>query len=381
MNIYELFDFSPSHGFLPETPTLTHIRHPYDIYLSIANKLPELVRTHKIKKVIDELPLIEILDDTSCKEYQMLYSMLTIIQSGYIWHLGEGNHYHQIPKQLTIPLHHISTYFGLPPLVTHAALDLYNWRLINPDGKFELENLTSVFMITGDKSESHFYLTMVAIEYEGRIILNAIISLITGKNNLTNVLQEISITISKIIEIMNKMRTGCDPTFFFNKLRIFLTGWTNETLFPNGMNLENVESNARLSGGSAAQSSIIQVLDIFLGVTHSHPFLNKMRDYMPIKHRQFLIWLETCPRCPSLIHNDETKNLYNECVTKLSLLRSIHMGFIHTYIFSQSTNSKSAISSEGTGGTFLGNANSTTDDGLVKMLKEFRTETDGAKII
>jgi hypothetical protein len=56
------------------------------------------------------------------------------------------------------------------------------------------------------------------------------------------------------------------------------------------------------------------------------------------------------------------------------------MGFIHTYIFTQSkNNSKSAIANEGTGGTLLGNHHK--GDELIKMLKDFRIETDDAKII
>uniref|UniRef100_A0A6C0C9H6 Indoleamine 2,3-dioxygenase n=1 Tax=viral metagenome TaxID=1070528 RepID=A0A6C0C9H6_9ZZZZ len=379
MNIYELFDLSPTHGFLSKNPTPKSIRPPYDIYMRIANQLPELVRTREIQKVIGDLPLIKILEDTSIEEYRTLYSMLTVIQAGYIWYLGEGNHHRQIPKQLAVPLHHVSKYLGLPPLATHAALDLYNWQLIDPNGKFELENLTNAFTITGDKSESHFYLVMVAIEYIGSDILNAIILLISGQTNITDALQKISKSITRIIDIMNKLRAGCDPKFFYDVLRIFLTGWTNEILFPNGMDLEDVESHVRWSGGSAAQSSIIQVLDIFFGIKHAHPFLNKMREYMPTKHRQFLTWLESSPECPSLIHDNETTNLYNECITKLSLLRSIHMGFIHTYIFNQSSDSRSAIANEGTGGTPLGNQNPGNE--LIKMLKDFRIETDDAKII
>jgi len=382
-NIREIFGISKTHGFLSETPTPQSIRKPYDVFFNIATNLSELIKNHQIQNLVDNLPLINIDSTTTHEEHGMLYSMLCLIQAGYIWHNGEGWHNKAVPKQIAIPLNQVSNYFGIPPLLTHLAVDLVNWRKIDPTGPFDLENVTTPITVTADPSESHFYKVMIVIEYYGANILNAIIDLMYGKISVVDALETIDETLNKFIETIEQMRKGCDPDFFYNTLRIFLTGWTNETLFPEGMTLEGIDTNVKWSGGSAAQSSIIQVLDIFLGVTHQNGFLKEMRNYMPSKHREFLTWLEAQPNCRVFL-TDQSKDLYNQCIGKLSKFRSIHMGLIHTYILSKAATSKSAIAKEGTGGTELAKSNNAceqpSESGLVVMLKEFRKETDDQKI-
>lgn len=383
-NIRSVFGISKTHGFLSGTPTPDSIRPEYDAFLNIASNLPELIKNHQIQYIVDNLPLITIDSSTTHEEYQLLYSMLCLIQAGYIWHNGEGWHNQSVPASIAVPLNAVSQYFGIPPLLTHLAVDLVNWRLIDPKGEFSLENVTTPVTVTGNPSESHFYKVMIVIEYLGTEILNSIIGLLCGQVSVKENLKLIDETMDKFIVTIQQMRRGCDPDFFYNTLRIFLTGWTNETLFPNGMTLEGVSDNVRFSGGSAAQSSIIQVLDIWLGVTHSNGFLKEMRNYMPKKHREFLSWLEQQPNCRQFLLAEGTTDLYNKCIEKLSKFRSNHMGLIHTYILSKAASSTSAIAKEGTGGTELAksdaNTESETESGLVCMLRGFREETDIKRI-
>jgi len=391
-SINERFDLSDTHGFLPENQTPSQMRPPYNVLLTVCNKLPELIRTHEIETVVNELEMIEIDPATTHAEYQTLYTILCLIQAGYIWHRGETIHADSVPKQISWPLHLVSKYLDIAPILTHGAVDLYNWQLIDPNKPFELENIRSVFTLTGDKSESHFYLVMVAIEHEGRPILNEIIRLNLLKNTsdadqITKSMQIISTQLDTINQIMKKMYGGCDSDFFYNQLRIFLTGWTNEKLFPNGMELENVGTNIRYGGGSAAQSSLIQVIDAFFGVKHQNGFLASMREYMPAKHREFINWVESQSNCTSLLINDQIKQMHSECLEKLVKFRTIHMGFIRHYILNEADkneklNKQSVLSVEGTGGTELGSkteSDSTEESGLSKMLQGFITDTTNAK--
>jgi len=111
------------------------------------------------------------------------------------------------------------------------------------------------------------------------------------------------------------MREGCHPFIFYHRVRPFLSGWKHNPTLPHGIIYEGV-SNTRYQcyGGSAAQSSLIPLLDIGLGISHdsirSKDFLLAMRDYMVKSHREFLTYLEvsepiftTCDEISLFIHS------------------------------------------------------------------------------
>lgn len=63
----------------------------------------------------------------------------------------------------------------------------------------------------------------------------------------------------------------CDPYVFYKKLRQILSGWNNNPVVPDGIIYEGVSDEPKkYNGGSAAQSSTIQAIDIALGIRH-HP--------------------------------------------------------------------------------------------------------------
>lgn len=343
-------------GFLPLNPTPSTIRPPYNAFMNIANDLPKLIESHTIKQVVLNLELIEIDNKTTHEEYQTLYCMLTLIQAAYIWHNGEDNHETLVPKQISLPLKTVSEYLGIAPILTHASIDLYNWQYINPCEGMSLDNLKSAFTITGTKTESWFCLIMVYIEYLGRDIISSIVS-----GNINESLLKLSTQLDLIIATLDRMYEHCDPDIFFNILRKYLTGWTNNILFPNGMLLEGIGIK-RFAGGSAGQSSLIQLFDIFLGITHQNTFNIEMRPYMPKGHRQLLIDIETKFNIKDHL-NDSNLELFYTCINKLSKFRSHHIGLVQRYILNKSKST--VMSTEGTGGS-----------NLMGLLKGYRIETE-----
>jgi indoleamine 2,3-dioxygenase len=401
-----------SNGFLPASQTPFEIRELYSPWMMIANNLSVLIASHTIKTMVDNLPFIMIDDLTTFAEFQTIYSMLCLIQAGYIWHNGEINHEHKVPAQIAVPLSIASSRLGIAPILTHGAIDLYNCRIKDPSAPPSLDNLESAFSLTGTESESWFCLDMVAIEFEGAKTIRAILEIqelykLGGPNDQTippgeisaaieTRLQLVSDTIDTITKILSRMYEKCDPDTFYGVLRKFLNGWTDEKTFPNGMELEGVGSGIRYAGGSAAQSSIIQVYDIFFGVTHKNGFLKEMRNYMPGLHRDFLTYLESAPTMDviSKVYPDVIP-IYNNCLSNLSMFRSKHMGLIHVYILNVakkiSVETQTPLAIKGTGGTVLvaepvivpGDSVAPppeAEHGLLKMLKSFRTETDDKKI-
>ena len=375
-DIYNQFDISSKYGFLMEPNVKYSIRKPYDKILEICEKLPYLIKSHEIQNVIDDMEIIIIDDETTDVEYKMLYSMLCLIQSGYIWHNGEGKHNKKVPRQIVIPLHKVSEYLGIQYIITHYAIDCYNWKIIDETKPITLDNVKSIFTITSNKSEIGFCMVAVVIEYYGKNILDEIIRLNILDLNESEILESF-IVISNMLtifnETMDKMYEVCDPDFFYGELRIFLAGWTNKVLFPEGMELEGINYNVAIEGASAGQSAIIHVLDTFFCINHKGNFHNSMRKFMPKKHADFIIWVSQNKVAKDFVLNDGIKNIYNECIDKLGKFRSIHLGFIKQYIIDtkQKAKYKSAISEEGSGGT----------NNIIFTLKEFKNETLNAMII
>lgn len=105
------------------------------------------------------------------------------------------------------------------------------------------------------------------------------------------------------------------------------------------------DKHLQYSGGSAAQSSIIAALDLYLGIDHrghaSYPFLKLMRAYMPKGHRSFLDDLEfdmqkcreSSIRAYALQHPEsEVAQGYDACISELGLFRSQHLGIVSSYV-------------------------------------------------
>ena len=138
---------------------------------------------------------------------------------------------------------------------------------------------------------------------------------------------------------------------------------------------EGVDSEPlKYHGGSAAQSSIIYVFDIIIGAEHSGEqaeFITAMRDYMPRKHRDFLIKLQAMPSIRDYCNKSADKEVigaFNGLVDALVSFRRRHHGLIQTYII-QHIAQHSVEGVRGTGGAKL-----------VKFLKSVIEDTEALKI-
>lgn len=176
------------------------------------------------------------------------------------------------------------------------------------------------------------------------------------------------------------MYLSCNPNVFYNILRKYLNGWGSKEcglIFENNENKENNQNNQKVKyhGGSAAQSSLIQLFDIIFGIKHKSKitsYLQEMRDYMPAEHREFLTKIESDMEINSLnkyvidSNDEDLTNIYNKCIEMMEIFRSKHMGLVHTYILKMAPEDNKV---EGTGGTQL-----------ISFLKTSKKETTDTKV-
>ncbi|KAK4942099.1 hypothetical protein LTR10_018135 [Elasticomyces elasticus] len=167
-------------------------------------------------------------------------------------------------------------------------------------------------------------------------------------------LQSITAGTYDLGRLLERMHEQCDPQVFYHNIRPFLAGSKGMASagLPRGVFYDEGNGKGEWrqhSGGSNAQSSLIQLLDIFLEVDHHatgdrsddtvskpNPFMQEMRKYMPGVHRDFLSQVEQLSNIKEYMGrqttSDEVRDAYNQAVTALVNLRDIHIRIVTRYI-------------------------------------------------
>lgn len=141
------------------------------------------------------------------------------------------------------------------------------------------DSLSLVTSFTGTRDEEWFIVISVAIEAKGGNLVSLMLDAIAAATahdipRLTILLRKFSEGLRDLNTLLKRMYEKCRPTVFFHVLRPFLAGSKNMAAagLPDGVFYDVGEGQGewhQYSGGSNAQSALIQTFDIFLGVNHS----------------------------------------------------------------------------------------------------------------
>ena len=230
-------------------------------------------------------------------------------------------------------------------------------------------------------------------------------------HRMTEYLHQLTIVIRHMRLILLDIKKKCSPEVFYHQIRPWLRGedsqsgrkWIFEGIEQDPSLVEPVE----LSGSSAGQSSILQALDIFLGVDHFPPLeegkelteksnrclgrdsmLKRMRLYMPRHHRALLTHLENNSRplrqlviaVTSGADSDQALlKAYNDAVLSLKELRSAHINIVALFIIGPARHNRLISTSDhvdfarDVSGKFLLKGTGGTE--MVRFLKGIRDQT------
>ncbi|KAL4784740.1 Indoleamine 2,3-dioxygenase [Aspergillus varians] len=409
------YGVSPDSGFLPSEPPLEHLPDPYySKWEWIVSNIQPLLLSRRIRGVVDAMPMLSTSYLQAEPEWQRAYSILGFMLHGYVW--GGSTPAERIPPQLTVPLLQVCKHLELPPVASYAGLVLWNFRPIFPDEPLgELDNLACLTTITGSLDEQWFYLVSVAIEARGGPAISLVLQAIAGArvgNTMVvmKCLQALAEMLDEIGTLLERMYEHNDPYVFYNRIRPYLAGSKNmaDAGLPNGLLYDDGKNTEyrQYGGGSNAQSSLIQFIDIALGIEHRptgetrskssdqdgtpaaprHGFIQEMRSYMPGPHRRFLEHTATVANIREFVearHSDKALCLaYDACLSMVRSMRTKHIKMVSRYIINPSQQAQSKTSStlnlatarngekpdskqlRGTGGT-----------ALIPFLKQARDET------
>lgn len=310
----------------------------------------------------------------------------------------------RIPRSITIPLLQVSAKLDIPPVVTYSDVVLYNWALKHPSESIDLalDNVCSQNLFTGTVDEDAFYMCSARIELRGvealelmRITMDeTFVGDVIAVHRVTAYLHRIASVIKELRTLLMDVRKDCNPETYYRDVRPWFRGedsdpqkrkWVFEGIEDDPDLMEPTE----LSGPSNGQSSLVHVLDIFLGVdnhssTAGQPsFATRMQRYMPRRHREFLNHLASTsrPLRAFVLASGASALLeaYNAAVLSLKEFRDAHMVIATLYIINPARKALKALVSEdvearvplkGTGGT-----------DLVQFLKGTRDRTKATLII
>ncbi|KAF1805923.1 Indoleamine 2,3-dioxygenase [Mucor lusitanicus] len=299
MRPLEDYDISVKTGFLPSTPPLRRLSDPYFApWEEMMDDFNGLLLAGKLREKVHKMPLLDHTQLKSVEEYRRAFLILCMVSHSYVWGKHETTS-ETLPSNLAIPWTSIADHLGLCPVVCHAAVVLWNYRLLDKEGPIDLSNLAALATYSGSLDESWFYLITTAIESSGAPCLSqityAIDNIHQGKyGDLKQNLETIRTALANMNDDLKRMYEKCDPYVFYWKIRPYLAGWENmaEAGLPLGLIYEGVDAlwNAqtdeyadmshldeaerllsqyrRYAGGSAAQSSLIAALDVAFGVEH-----------------------------------------------------------------------------------------------------------------
>ncbi|KAE8445643.1 hypothetical protein EG329_012940 [Mollisiaceae sp. DMI_Dod_QoI] len=371
------YGISPEYGFLPAELPLERLPDPYyNKWEAIVANLQGLILSKRLRGVIDRLPVLSTAGLEHDSEWRRAYSLLSFMAHGYVW--GGDSPAERLPASISIPYLHICAYLEVLPVATYAAVCLWNFKPLFADEPIDnMENLATLTTFTGSIDESWFYLVSVAIEARGGqtipLMLTAIqAARLNDSTTVTMCLRAFAEALDDLGTLLQRMHESCDPTVFYNRIRPFLAGSKNmeEAGLPNGVLYEDgsgKEEFKQYSGGSNAQSSIIQFFDIILGIEHrptgekkdasseselegtappaKHNFLLEMRKYMPGPHRRFLEDVTRVANIRDYVethrNNSELTLAYDACLAMLRELRSKHINIVSRYIVLKSRESRS----------------------------------------
>ncbi|KAM0213273.1 hypothetical protein ACHAQI_004316 [Fusarium lateritium] len=396
-----------SNAFLPENSPLRQLPDAYyEPWELVIQHLPALIKYFDIRRAVDTLPVLSTDRLGSEPEWRRAYTILAFLTHAYVW--GGEKPEQILPPQITVPFLAVSKHLELPPVLTYAAANLWNFSCSGEDFT-DLSQLNTLHTFTGTESESWFLLISVAMEARAGAIIPRMMEALNAVKTrdydvIIAALEQLKTCIDGVGDLLERMYEKCDPMTFYYKIRPFLAGSKNMEAagLPNGVFYDEGDGKGEwrhLRGGSNGQSSLVQFFDVVLGVEHitsgnntavkgEKSYHDIVKDYMPGPHSRFLTHIarmgsirELALQTPSTPAQERLQRAFTSATESLTLFRNKHIQIVTRYIIlpsrqgskagpqnlASSSSKKAGEELTGTGGTTL-----------VPFLKQSRDETSEA---
>lgn len=306
-NVTTSLKMSSGYGFLPEGDPLLTLNGDdrFNKFISFAESLPNLVKDKKVCETLDAMNL----PDFSPKDYPYkalvrVYAAGTSLIHAYILESGGNRNTNTnpvtLPKKLSAWFEKISHQIGRLPTQTYETYVLQNYRLINKNEGYTLDNIDPLITYAGSDAEKWFIKMHVYAEHHVAAAMHAVEKinlLLKNKQSIDssetqNQLIQCFNEISKAMSILNQsyfaeMERGLEKGYFFEILRPFLQNWDPGVIYQDSSVYK--ERTISWRGASGAESSFIPAIDLIAQLKiDQEDTMRDMENYMPPEHQAFL---------------------------------------------------------------------------------------------
>lgn len=279
---------SLSSGFMPKQTPIDFLPPTFSAWDEIAAKLPLLYKQQNITEAINQLPDLSSQTPLLEDKYLLRASLiLSFLAHSYV-RSSTSTTAIKVPDTITNSWKIISDRLARPaPFMSYIDLIVYNYRLLDPNKKFEVENLDLLIPIIGNQEERVFYLVQTEILHKATTILQAIVyihdamlieddhAIEMNLDNISKCLKEITYRVFPKINPNATSKTYVDPVIWAKTVAPFA-----------------VPIDENIQGPSGTSSPMFHLLDTFLERHQYQSELGKeallIREWYPIHWRGFL---------------------------------------------------------------------------------------------
>ncbi|KAF9037570.1 tryptophan 2,3-dioxygenase [Panaeolus papilionaceus] len=346
------FDVDTRTSFMPATQPISRLPEQWEAWemilddaisqrLQLGDKpglaLEEVQKSETWRARVRGLPILPVSElKTSEFILRRAHLVLAWIMHFYIHSLPPTVEV-RIPPPITLPLLQISAHLQLPPVLTYSDDVLYNWKTSAAEGDRDAmivpKALRCVTSFTSTPDEEEFYMCSARLELAGAdttdLMRSIMDEIFVGDDiairRTTEYLHQLAQSIRQLRGYLLSVKEYVKPEVFYHDIRPWFSGEDTKSgrkwVFEGTEMDPTLQQPKELSGASAGQSSLIQAIDVFLGVddyadlekdglvsgdsqaerlearrVERSTFMQRMRVYMPRHHRSFITHLTNNPR-------------------------------------------------------------------------------------
>ena len=132
--------------------------------------------------------------------------VIDILETSNDMNLDDSPSNYEVPVVLARPFVEVCILLGVPPVLTAAATDLWNWKLKDESKPISFSNMTCITTMTGTSTEMNFHITPCLMHFYAAPLIMQIFNapdLICKPNEcrLKSLIDDISEMISKCREV------------------------------------------------------------------------------------------------------------------------------------------------------------------------------------
>jgi len=281
-------------GVISPSSLLPAYYEPWEI---LGFQLASLNEEGRCRQAMNALPLLEPFNLQTEQQLRRAFVLLSSFTSSYMnihrihTHLKPAT---VLPVQIARPFLIVCERLQIAsPVVIHAGHDLWNFSILDSTKPISVDNIKLTTPLLLELDSHYFHLLVTLIHYHARYLFVDVLQIRDiaergDKKRLRKLLFDVRDCFTLAAKYIGMFYSKVKRDVFFNKYRHLLQGYSVDFDLGPGHGKKHIT----VKGGSAAQSLLLQMIDIVFNINHTPcatSFYNEMREgYMPKPHQIYL---------------------------------------------------------------------------------------------